>query len=120
MKRPSGDRALASGGPAVFPKRCQCSEAQRPGGIENQVEPGVVVAADIGFGQREHGKELDDLVEGTETGAAEDRKCEQGAAAVEHRVMPAEQVAQDERRDRSEEHTSEIQYLMRKQYAVFC
>src|SRR3546814_9238643 len=42
------------------------------------------------------------------------------AAAWKNKPIPGEQHAALARRDRSEEHTSELQSLMRISYAVFC
>src|SRR3546814_9764526 len=46
----------------------------------------------------------------------DDRRCEQSAA----RGTDSRQDRHLDRRDRSEEHTSELQSLMRISYAVFC
>src|SRR3546814_5012042 len=44
----------------------------------------------------------------------------QSAAQIEQSLLAATQSWRDQLRDRSEEHTSELQSLMRISYAVFC
>src|SRR3546814_10556707 len=48
------------------------------------------------------------------------RSAPAAVRAVEVRVTPGEALAFFKRYDRSEEHTSELQSLMRISYAVFC
>src|SRR3546814_3741020 len=66
-------------------------------------------------------RRIDRRVHGIEYAADEDRAVARGSAGpFEHRRQVAEGKAGPGRGQRSEEHTSELQSLMRISYAVFC
>src|SRR3546814_1332366 len=55
-----------------------------------------------------------------QSGANASPRCPQGPSARQRRSPAAGRVPARSRSDRSEEHTSELQSLMRISYAVFC
>src|SRR3546814_4416455 len=90
-------------------------------GDKRQFEPDdALQAADLGRGGQEGGIGLQRLAPAQEAYGRPDRdQADQHEGAdlgVEPRVVQVEVLAHD----RSEEHTSELQSLMRISYAVFC
>src|SRR3546814_8445151 len=115
-----GDYAVAGAdvrGGAVY---VCAADAHRPGAVAGGIDPadGPCVAAPI---EALVGK--DPLVGEVAGPAAHGRGRVQGVDQLEHRRRRLEEPSLDQRRevlDRSEEHTSELQSLMRISYAVFC
>src|SRR3546814_4920363 len=79
--------------------------------VEHGIGTATFQAVDAGAGQPQRRKERIDVRDGAPADES-DRPAEATGKALEH----AAQVAGD----RSEEHTSELQSLMRISYAVFC